>query len=146
MKNVVVDADCGLDAIRHNGIITRMDHDYYYVSIVSQSACASCHAKGACNVTDLNEEIVEVPRNGDESRSVGDQVQVAMRRSLGTKAVMLGYVFPFMIVLVTMILLVALTGNEGLAGVVSLLVLVPYYIGLHYYRNHLKRTFTFSIQ
>ena len=146
MKNIEVDGNCGLDAIRHSGIVKRIDDDFVYVSIVSQSACASCHARGACNITDLNEEVVEVPRGSASGCQVGDRVEVAMRKSLGTRAVMLGYIVPFLLVIATMIVILAVTGREGLAGLLALGVLIPYYLLLYLRRNHLKRTFTFSIQ
>ena len=146
MKNIEVDGNCGLDDIRHSGIVKRIDDDFVYVSIVSQSACASCHAKGACNITDLNEEVVEVPRRDSSHHEVGDRVEVAMRKSQGTRAVMLGYLVPFLLVIVTLILALVLLGNEGLAGMLALAVLIPYYLLLYLRRNRLKRTFTFSIQ
>ena len=146
MKDIEVGGDCGLDAIRHSGIVKQIDDDFVYVSIVSQSACASCHAKGACNITDLNEEVVEVPRGNADVYRVGDRVEVAMRKSLGTRAVMLGYVVPFLLVIATMIIVLAFVGNEGLAGLLALGALIPYYLLLYLRRKHLKRTFTFSIQ
>ena len=126
MKNIELDENCGLDAIRHSGIIRKIDEDFIYVSIVSQSACAECHAKGACNITDLNEEVVEVPRRGDDSRQVGDKVRVSMHKSLGTRAVMLGYLIPFLLVITTLISVLAIGGSEGLAGLLALGVLIPY--------------------
>lgn len=146
MKNIEVDASCGLDSIRHNGIVKKIDDAFFYVSIVSQSACASCHAKGACNVTDLNEEIVEIPRKSSMDQKVGDRVQVVMKKSLGTRAVLLGYIYPFLLVLVTLIIVSSITGNEGVAGLFSLGILLPYYLVLYWKRNRLKRTFTFSLQ
>jgi sigma-E factor negative regulatory protein RseC len=146
MKNLEVDAGCSLDTIRHNGIVKKIDSEFIYVSIVSQSACASCHAKGACNVTDLNEEIVEVPRSGDESHEIGESVQVAMRKSLGTRAVMLGYLIPFLLMVLTLITALGITGKEALAGLLALGILVPYYLLLNQLKKKLKKTFTFTIQ
>ena len=146
MKNFEVDGDCTMDAIRHSGIVKKVDDRFTYVSIVSQSACASCHAKGACNITDLQEEVVEVPRTGDEAHKPGDRVEVVMHKSLGTRAVMLGYVIPFLLVIGTMITVLSITGKEGLAGLLSLGILVPYYLMLYLRRSRLKRTFTFSLR
>ncbi len=146
MKNIQVGGDCGLDAIGHSGIVKKVDAEFTYVSIVSQSACASCHAKGACNITDLQEEVVEVPHGGPPAYQVGDRVEVVMRKSLGTRAVMLGYVLPFLLVIATMITVLSISGSEGLAGLLSLGVLVPYYLALYMGRKRLKRTFTFSLR
>jgi sigma-E factor negative regulatory protein RseC len=146
MKIIEVDGDCGLDTIRHSGVVKKVDEQFTYVSIISQSACASCHAKGACNITDLQEEVVEIPRRDQDEHQVGDRVEVVMRKSLGTRAVMLGYGIPFLLVIGTMITVLAISGSEGLSGLLSLGILIPYYLLLYLRRGRLKRTFTFSLQ
>lgn len=146
MKNIEVDSSCDLDAIKHSGIIKKIDEGIIYVAIVAQSACNACHAKGVCHVSDMNEEIVEVPRIGKMDREVGERVNVIMKKSLGTRAVLLGYFFPFMLVLLTLIVSLSLLPSQGLAGIIALGMLVPYYIILYAMRDRLKRTFTFSIE
>ena len=146
MKNIEHEAGCSADTIRHSGIVKKVDNDFYYVSIVAQSACASCHVKGACNVTDMNEEVVEVPRHQNMNYNVGDNVQVAMKKSLGTRAVMLGYLIPFGLVLVTLLVTLGFVDDQGLAGLAALGILIPYYLILYRIKDRLKRTFVFSIQ
>lgn len=146
MKNFEPEAGCSADTIRHSGIVRKIDADYFYVSIVAQSACASCQVKGACNVTDLNEEVVEVPRQQSGNHQVGDRVNIMMRKSLGTRAVFLGYLFPFVLVLVTLIIMLNLFVDQGLAGLAALGILIPYYLVLYKFKDRLKRTFTFFIE
>lgn len=146
MKFVEADPTCNPDAIRHKGIVQRQDDETIFVSIVAQSACDACHAKGICNVTDLREEIVEVPRVHGKSFTNGDQVEVVMKKTLGTHAVMLGYVIPFMLVIATLIISLAVTGKEGFSGLLALLILVPYYLLLYTMKSRLKKTFTFNIR
>ena len=146
MKTIEMDPGCEVDSIRHSGIVKQIDEQYIYVSIIAQSACVSCHAKGVCNVNEIQEEVVEVPRLSSYRHEVGDKVEVQMKKSLGTRAVMLGYVIPFLLVLASMITLIVLTGDEGIAGLVSLLVLVPYYYVLYLLKNRLKHTFSFTIR
>jgi len=146
MKNIEVDASCDVGSIRHSGIIKKIDSDFFYVSIIAQSACASCHVKGACNISDMNEEIVEVSRAKEMTYQVGDKVNVVMQKSLGTRAVMLGYFFPFLLVLFTLIISLNLMGNQGLSGLLALGILIPYYLVLYMNKDRLKKTFIFSIQ
>ena len=146
MKTFEVDDSCGLDAIKHSGIIKKIDERFFYVSIVAQSACAACHSKGVCNVSEMNEEVVEVPRTDGMNYTVGERVQVVMRKALGTKAVILGYIFPFLLVLLTLVIALGVTGNEALSGLLALGILVPYYLVLNAARKRLRRTFVFSIQ
>ena len=77
---------------------------------------------------------------------VGDKVEVSMRKSLGTKAVMLGYFLPFLLVVATLIISLSLSVGPGLSGLASLSILVPYYMILYRSRNQLKRTFVFYIR
>jgi sigma-E factor negative regulatory protein RseC len=146
MKFVEADPTCNPDAIRHKGIIKRQDNETVFVSIVTQSACDACHAKGICNVTDLTEEIVEVPRVPGRIYKDGDQVEVMMKKALGTRAVMLGYVVPFLLVLATLIISLSVSGNEGFSGVLALVILIPYYILLYAMKRRLKKTFMFNIR
>ncbi len=113
--------------ISHYGIISRITDDIISVAIVSESACASCHAKGYCNVSEVQEKIIEVPNTGDGEHKVGESVIVVLKRSLGTKAILYGYFFPFVLMVVTLLVSMNISGNEGLSGLLALLVLVPYY-------------------
>ncbi len=146
MSKISIDKDCDLEAIKHSGVIKEIDDHQYYISIVAQSACAGCSAKSVCNVSEMKDEIVEVPRNQNESFGVGDKVDILMEKSQGTKAVMLGYVLPFLIVLITLIISLNLFGSEGVAGLISIGVLVPYYLILYVNRDKLKTAFRFRIR
>lgn len=146
MTDLKIDKDCDLEAIKHSGVIKEIDDHQYYVSIVAQSACASCSVKGVCNVSEMKDEIVEVARNKTENFNVGDKVEILMEKAQGTKAVMLGYVIPFILVLVTLIVSLNLVDNEGIAGLISIGILVPYYLILYVNRDKLKTAFRFRIR
>lgn len=146
MAEVYKDNDCDLDAVRHNGIIKKMDSRKYYVSITPQSACASCHAKSVCNVTELHDEIVEVPRKESDEYKAGDKVEILMEKSLGTKAVFLGYIAPFLLLFFTLIVALNIFESQGIAGLISIGILIPYYFILYFNRKALKKTFTFRLK
>jgi len=146
MSEIYTDNSCELDAIRHNGIIKNLDTRKYYVSITPQSACVSCNAKSVCNVTELNDEIVEVPRRETDDYKPGDKVEILMEKSLGTKAVFLGYIAPFILVLFVLILSLNIFESQGIAGLASIAILIPYYFILYLNRNALKKTFTFRLR
>ena len=119
------------ETITHPGIVENIEEDKISVKILAQSACSSCHAKGVCSVADVEEKTVMVKSFNTKNLSPGDRVTVRMERSLGKKAVFLGYLLPFILVMATLILMVSLTSNEGLSALASLLILVPYYLGLY---------------
>ena len=133
-----------LDCIKHGGIIERITSKTIYVKILSIAACASCNAKGMCNTAEMEEKTIEVVNDGKEHK-VGEHVNVIMDKKLGPKAVLLGYFYPFLILLLTLILSISLTGKEGLSALIALGILGPYYAGLYFYRDKLKRKFTFRL-
>ncbi len=134
------------DEIQHPGVIESVSEDKIEVNILAQSACSSCHAKGMCSVSEMENKIIEVNRTPDFNYKVGDQVTVYMRKSLGPKAVLLGYFYPFLIVLLTLIVLISVTGNEGLSALIAFLLLVPYYFILYKMKDKLSKTFEFKIK
>jgi len=76
----------------------------------------------------------------------GENVEITGKETQGLKAVFLGYLFPFFIVLITLILLLSITNDEAISGIGSLVSLIPYYFILYIMRNRLKKTFTFQIK
>ena len=133
------------EAITHPGIVERVEDAKIFVNILAQSACSSCHAKGMCSVAEVEEKTVEVTSAGGRNYKPGDSVTVRMEKSLGKKAVFLGYLLPFILLMVTLILMVSLTADEGLSALVSLLVLGPYYLVLYLLKDRLSRHFRFRI-
>lgn len=134
------------ETITHPGVICNIGNDRIYVKILSQSACASCHAKGMCNLADMEEKVIDLKRPASAAYSVGDQVVLVMKRSLGTKAVILGYLIPFLILISALIILLSLTGNELFSALMAIGLLIPYYIILFILKDKLKKTFEFRIQ
>jgi sigma-E factor negative regulatory protein RseC len=130
--------------IKHPGVITSIDSSKIKVNITTYSACSSCGAKGICSISDVKDKMVEVSNTGDFS--VGQEVQVILHQTLGFKALYLGYVQPFIVVLITLIITSSLTRNEVLAGLISLGALAPYYLVLYFYKEKIRNKFTFAIK
>jgi len=130
--------------IKHPGVITSIDSSKIKVNITTYSACSSCGAKGICSISDVKDKIVEVPKTSDFS--IGQEVQVILHQTQGFKALYLGYVQPFIIVLITLIITSSLTRNEVLSGLISLGTLAPYYLILYYYKEKIRNKFTFAIR
>lgn len=131
--------------ITHPGIVESVSDGRIRVRIMAQSACSSCHAKGMCSIAEMEEKLIDIPESNGSGCRKGDTVVISMRKSLGPKAVLLGYVVPFLLVLIVLVVLVSLTGREGLAALVSLGILVPYYLVLYRFKDRLSREFTFHI-
>jgi sigma-E factor negative regulatory protein RseC len=131
--------------IEHKGIVVAIDDGVLQVEIGNQSACASCHAKGVCSVGDSKDKLIEVDADV-RSYKLGEEVNVILERKLGFVALLWGYLMPFILLIVAMIVSAMLTSNELIIGTVSLGILVPYYSLLYLLRNKLKETFSFKIK
>lgn len=134
------------DLVKHEGVISEITNDLIRVSIVAQSACASCHAKGFCGAADMQEKVIDVKKQAYNNQKVGDFVTVSMKRKLGNKAVLYGYFLPFVILMITLVGALSVLDDEGTAGLIALGVLVPYYFVLYTLRDKLKASFEFQLE
>ncbi len=134
------------ETIEHSGIISDVRDDLIKVSIKAESACHTCRVRGSCSIGDKEVKTIEVFRKKGETYSVGEEIKVVLERSLGMKALGLGYIAPFLILVVILSVLISIGLNEGLAGMLSLVSLVPYYFGLSFFRDKLKKEFSFRLQ
>ncbi len=132
--------------IEHEGFIKEIEGAVLKVSITSKAACASCKAKGACTVSETEEKIIDVIKNDSDNYKIGEAVKVYYRQSLGFRALLLGYLIPFFIVVFCLIVILSITDNEVLSGTVSLSLLIPYYLFLYLSREKHNNTFSFSIK
>lgn len=132
--------------IEHKGIVKSINGNELQVSIIVQASCASCNFKGSCSVSGLEEKIIDVLVANPDKYENGENVSVYYKQSLGFKALFLGYVLPFLILFISLIILMSITQKELLSGVISLLLLIPYYLILYFSKDKIKKTFTFSIK
>lgn len=131
--------------VDHLGTVQEITTNDIMVKILSQSACAACHANGICGVSDSTDKVVVVHKP-NHNYCVGQDVKVVLKQTLGFRALLLGYLTPFLIVVTILIVLSSVGFTEGKAGLVSLLVLVPYYFGLYLFRNLISKQFNFDIE
>jgi sigma-E factor negative regulatory protein RseC len=132
--------------IIHPGIIDSISDGVIRVKILSQSACSTCQAQKVCNIAEMEEKIVEIDQDQPGQWHSGQQVMVSMNESLGSKAVILGYVVPIFVLVVSIVVFLSVIRNEGLAALLSLLMLGPYYLLLYLFRDRLKKEFRFRIE
>lgn len=131
--------------IKHKGIIDSITDNCIKVRIVQVSACASCKVSSHCNASESKIKVVDVYGENKGYR-VGDSVIIVASNSVGKRAVILGFVIPFLILLISVFLVSFLTGNEPLAALVSILSLVPYYLILFLLKDKIREKISFSIE
>lgn len=133
------------DSVTHPGIVMQISGHVAEVMILAKSACTSCQVKGACNMSEMEEKRVFVELPPEHSFKSGQQVNVMMKQSLGNFAVFLGYILPFLVLLLTLIISISVGLGEGVAGLLALGILVPYYFVLYRLGNRLGRKFSFQL-
>lgn len=115
------------------------------MNIVNQSACSGCHAKGACTVADYQDKEIEIS-DYSGNYAPGQEVTVLFKESQGFVALFYGYILPFLLVLMALIISLELTQDEFVSGLVSLGILIPYYSVLYFFRDSFKKVFRFEIE
>ena len=134
------------ETISHEGIVTKITDDELEIKILAQSACAACHAKSACGMGEQVEKILTVPRPKDKDFALNQKVNVEMAIGQGNKAAVLAYLFPIVLLLAVLFVCLGLGLSEGLSALISILALIPYYIGLYLRRDKLKNQFEYTIE
>jgi sigma-E factor negative regulatory protein RseC len=133
--------------IKHSGIIESVEDDLIKVRIVQTSACASCSVAANCNASEKKDKIVDVYNFDSITKyHTGDVVTLTASTQTGMNAVLLAFGIPFLIVVVTLFLMISTTDNEVLSAIVSILMLIPYYIALYFKRDKLRERLSFGIE
>ena len=134
------------NTIKHLGIVENIQGSHLSVRIVQTSACAACSVKGHCSSADSKDKIIDIIDTAAASYQVGENVMVVGETSMGMMAVLLAFVLPFVLLIFSLFLLMALMGNELYAALLSLAVLIPYYSVLWLNKTRLKQQFSFTIK
>ena len=134
------------NTIKHLGIVENIQGSHLSVRIVQTSACAACSVKGHCSSADSKDKIIDIIDTAAASYQVGENVMVVGETSTGMQAVALAFIIPFVLLIFTLFLFMALIENELYAALLSLAVLVPYYYILWLNKTRLKQKFSFTIK
>jgi sigma-E factor negative regulatory protein RseC len=77
---------------------------------------------------------------------IGQQVTVSTSGQVAAKALLWAFGVPFVLLMVVLVLVLLLTGNEGWAALGALVALVPYYIILWLLRDKMREQLAFRIE
>ncbi|MDR1371170.1 MAG: SoxR reducing system RseC family protein [Dysgonamonadaceae bacterium] len=130
--------------IEYPGVIFKVNEDVVQVKILQKTACADCHAKSMCSLSEMKEKILEIPGKNNDFKE-GDDVLVTGAASLGMKAVLLAFLLPLLIMVVLLFLGIRFTGSEMIAAGISVLSLTIYYIVLYFRKDKLTKEFVFTL-
>lgn len=134
------------EIVTHAGIVDSIDGNRVRVRIVQTSACAACKVAGHCNAAEAKEKLVDVLTADVTRWKVGDAVTVAASQQMATRALLLAFGLPLVLLLVVLFTVLAVTGREGFSALCGLATLVPYYTVLWLTRKRLQQRLAFWIQ
>lgn len=135
------------DIAEHKGIVTEVTDDLVRVKIESVSACAACHAKGLCSMSDKTDKIIDVKRSQLKNEyHVGDEVTVVASSGKGLLAVVFAYIIPALVAVAAIAVMLSVDANELMASVVAIALVAVYYFVLYLLRDKLNKKFVFSIE
>ncbi|MFA6769739.1 MAG: SoxR reducing system RseC family protein [Bacteroidales bacterium] len=135
-----------VDYIDHQGVVIEVNPTYISVEILNKSACASCHAKGVCILGDAKTKIIEVENMGKDFFSIGEAVNVKLKKSLGYKALWFSYLIPLIILMVLLLSLHAIGLSEPIIGLSIIGAISLYYLVIWLLRDRLKKEFIFVVE
>jgi len=127
------------------GIVRKIESDKVWVEIVVSSACGGCVAKNMCNISEKKNEIVEAKNITGEEFALGETVQIQMREHKAHQAVILGYLLPFIVLIVGLFGCYAITNIEWLSALVAFGLTALYYVVLKLFDKRLAKEFTLYV-
>lgn len=131
--------------VTHKGRIKAIDPEKTTVEIISESACASCHAASLCGMSEAKTKIIEVRTSPYVMYSVGEEVNVSLKATMGHKAVWMGYGVPLVVLIAGILVPTAFGVSELASGLVGLGAVAVYYAVLRMLRDVLNNDYEFNI-
>lgn len=131
--------------IEHEGIVETVSGQQIRVKILAQSACAACHARGMCNLSELREKEITA-QAPSWPVAPGDTVRVVAATGDAFFSVMMAYVIPSVLVIAALALFLFAGVSELAAAAASVSTLAGYFVLLYLLRHRLGRKIKFQIK
>ena len=133
------------ETITHEGLVLRAEgNGTADVEINTAGACSGCHAKSACSAGKSDTRIITV--KSDTALSPGDHVTVVMQMSQGFRALAIGYVIPFGVLIAAFAVATVAGAGELATALLSFAALGLYYLVAWLLRKKIGEQFEFKIK
>ena len=132
--------------ISHSGVIESIMDGCVKVRIVQTSACAACKVAGHCNAAESKVKIVDVLCGDTANYRTGQEVVVSTSKDVANKALLLGFGVPFLLLVCVLMIALKTVSDEGMAALIALGSLVPYYFLLWLLRNKIQQQISFHLE
>ncbi len=131
-----------MSEITHEATIVDIKKNTITVELVKTEACKSCAINNVCQQKKTMSLYVDNPENF----SKGQKINVFIAEKQAVTAIFWGYVFPLILVILSLFLALHYTGSEVIAAIVSLIVFPLYYLGIYFFDNKLKKILSVRIE
>ncbi len=133
------------ETITHEGTVLSVPGDgTAEVEIITAEACGGCRAKSVCSAGKDDTRIITVKSSG--SVSAGDHVTVVMQVSQGFRALAIGYIIPFVVLIAAFVITTVTGAGEILSAMLSFAALGLYYLAIWLLRGIIGKKFEFKIK
>ena len=123
-----------------------MTPDFTTVEISVSSACASCHAKSLCGMSESEDKVIMLPTDPYATYNVGDEVMVCTKMSMGLKAAWISYVIPLALLMALILILTSVGVGEAMSALSAIAGVGLYYFMIWLFREKLSKEFVFYIK
>jgi len=132
------------NCIEQEGYVESTEKGVVNVRILQLSACSTCHSKESCTFFGTEKKVITIHDNSGQYAK-GDRVSVSVSKATGIKAVMLGYLIPFLLLIPGLIIFTFIGLSELYVGLLAILIIFPYYFILYLFRKRISNKFSFSL-
>lgn len=133
------------EIITHEGTVIRAPGDgTAEVEIITTEACTACHAKSVCSAGKSDSRIISV--RSSHALRPGDRVTVVMKLSQGFRALAIGYIIPFFVLIAAFVITTAAGAGELASALLSFAALGLYYLVIWLMRGRIGERFEFKIK
>ena len=132
-----------MSEIVHKGIVRKLENEHAEVEIIDGMVCESCSAKGACQVGEVRDKLIRV-KDASGTLQVGEAVEVELTTSMAFGALFWAYIFPFILLMLGLIIAINYV-SELLAAGVGLGFLVVYYLLVYLNQKYFDKKFELKI-
>lgn len=134
------------EEIVHVGKIISITPEITKVEITAGSACGACAAAEVCRLAETEKKVVEVPTEPSAVYKEGQEVEVCLAQRLGSRAALLAYGLPVLLLTGVTVSLSFAGAAEWLAALAGLAGLGLYYLTLRLFRDRMAGDYVFRIR
>lgn len=135
-----------MSEIQHIGVITNITPKNIKIKIERSSACGSCSSKKVCGMKEAKEMFVDIARQPNDCFQISDKVVLISKTSTGWKAILYGYILPFLVFISLIGGMLLAKVSEGIAAMSGLGGLAVYYFVLYLFRDKITKKCYFKIE